>query len=135
MTTVNEAADAIVRKFLDAWGDTSPVVLDNEDQGQPGTSWVRLSIRHSGANQETLGRTGNRRFERRAKVFVQMFLAQGTGRKTADAWTATVMGIFEGARLPGTSVCFGDVVPNERGPDGEWYAVTVEASFTYDEIK
>lgn len=135
MTTISEASDAVVKHFLAGWGDRSPVILDNEAEGQPDQNWVRLTVRHRGAGQETLGRPGNRRFERRAAAYVQLFLAQDAGRKLADEWTQAVLDIFEGVSLAGTSVHFGDVIPRERGPDGKWYGVTVEATFTYDETK
>lgn len=135
MTTVNEATDAVVKHFLAGWGVLSPVFLDNEAGDQPLTGWVRFVVRHRDAGQETLGSTGNRRFERRASAIVQMFAPPDTGRKALDVWTQAALDIFEGVSLAGTSIHFGNVIPRERGPDGKWEAVTVEATFVYTETK
>jgi len=133
--TIDEAADLVVKHFLTGWGATSVVLLEGETEPSPDVEWCRASIRHRGAGQETLGQRGSRKFERRAALFIQIFIPEGTGTKTLSQRMQQCMTLFEGERITGSTVHFNDVRPEERGQDKKWLAATVEVEFTYVERK
>lgn len=135
MTTLAEAREAIYKTFIDAWDSIAPLTLDNEDFQPPNGSWVRLSVRHTGGGQETLGRTGNRRFERSGTAFIQVFTLQDTGTAAADTLANLARSIFEGTSITNTTIRFNNVALTEIGPTGKWYQINVSAAFDYDETK
>lgn len=135
MTTFSEACEAIRSLFVADWGSTTPLTLENEDFTPPDEPWVRLSIRHRGAPQETLGKVGNRRFARIGSVFVQVYTPSDDGRSQNEALTEQAAAVFEGKSISGTTVRFNDVVVRETGVSDDFYQVVVEANFEYDERK
>lgn len=136
MTTRVEATEAIYQEFVDGWGSEAFTFDDEKFDPPDAAFWARLTVRHSDSRQDTLGKTGNRRFTRLGSVFVQVFtLANEGGRAASDVLAETVRGIFEGVSLAGTTVRFTSVSISEIGPDGKWYGQVVEAAFEYDEIK
>jgi hypothetical protein len=136
MTTLPEAREAIYGAFETAWGATTSFTLDNEEYDPPSNAnWVRVSVRHQFATQETLGGSGNRRFARLGSAFIQIFTLENTGTEDADTLATTAQAIFEGVSLTGTTVRFRDVIIREEGLDGKWYQTVVEATFEYDETK
>jgi hypothetical protein len=148
VTTLPEAREAIYAWFLQHWvieaGDPPTIgprtlsTLDNEagfEEPTDGSPWVRVSVRHFAASQQTLGKAGNRKFERQAATFVQVYVKPDGGTKDADLLAHDAAAIFEGVSLDGTTIHFGDVITRETGPDGKWYGVLVEARFRYTETK
>lgn len=140
MTTQAQAREAIYKRFIDAWAAiprTEPVTLDNESfrQPSPSSSWIRVSIRHRGAEQETMGPVGSRKFARTGVVFVQVFTPADTGTALSDLLIGLSRDIFEGVSIVGTTIRFNGVSTREVGPDGKWYSALVEAPFEYDETK
>lgn len=142
MTTINQAREAIYDLFTDAWAVTvptpglrTPITYDNEKYDPPDTAWVRLSVRHTGSTQETLGPAGSRSFMRQGIAFVQIFTPSDKGVAEADTLARVAALAFEGERIVGTSVRFLDVVTRETGPEGKWFGVVVQANFEYDETR
>lgn len=133
--TLDEAADLVVKHFLAGWGATSTVLLEGETEPAPGTEWCRATIRHRFAGQETLGKRGSRRYERRAAFIVQLFVPENRGSKLLSQRMQQCLTLFEGERITGSSIHFGDVRPEERGQDRKWLAANVEVEFTYTERK
>lgn len=134
MTTLAQARQAILAEFITTWGATTDVALDNEEfKPTAGASWVRVTIRHNPAFQETLGPEGDRKFERPGTVFVQVFTALDGGRSPGDTLAETARGIFEGKTLSG--VRFNAVSVQEIGPLKGWYQHNVEAIFAYTDRK
>jgi len=136
MATMNEAREAIYAAFLTAWGSTTDVARDNEAfvpvEGSP---YVRLSVRHIGRSQRTLGRVGNRNFGSLGAVFIQVFVPINTGLKAADDLAKAAQDVFEGVTLATVEVSFLDVIVRETGPDGKWFGMVVQANFDYEEVK
>lgn len=141
MTTRTEAREAIYEAWRVGWvsggSELTPYCFDNEDFDPKGlASWARLSVRHTDSTQDTLGRSGNRKFLRSGNVLVQLFTQVDDGTRSSDELVEVVKAIFEGVSLAGTTVDFiGEVIPRETGPDGKWYQVVVEASFQYTETR
>ena len=140
MTTQPQAVEAIYQKFVDGWNDAAIYTLEGEkfDSSKDvphGSPYVRVSVRHTGGTQHTLGKRGNRKFERSGSVFVQVFVPSGEGVFDSGTLAQAARAIFEGEDIPGTTVFFQDVVIRETGPSGKWLQTVVEASFQYTETK
>lgn len=136
MTTLNAAKEAIYLRFNTLYTGVAGnrITFDNEEFEEPTTGeWVRLTIRSLPGQQNTLGKIGNRRFRRRAAVFVQVYTDTNTGVKQSDTLAKEAADVFEGVSFSGLD--FGVASVLETGPSGRWYQSVVEAQFEYDEIK
>lgn len=137
MTTSNEAKEAVYARFVANYTgvdvDTN-LALDNEEFDEPEAApWVRLTVRGLGRAQNTLGRSGNRRFRSRGLVFVQVYVPANTGVQQSDSLAKEAADLFEGVSFSGLDFRAADI--QETGPDGKWFQTVVEAEFDYDEIK
>lgn len=137
MTTITQAREAIYAAFVNASAiNAAQLTFDNEVFDPPDNKpWIRLSVRHNSMSQETLGRVGDRKFQRLGTTFTQIFVRTDNGTDEADELAISAKNVFEGVRLAGTTVRFLDVLVREVGPDGKWYQVVVEANFEYDETR
>lgn len=134
MTTINQAKDTILKAFATSWDSAlCPYVGDNEDLTNPKAPWARIVVRHTAGGQETLGQEGNRKYNRIARVLIQIFTAKGKGTKQADGLAQSAINIFEGKTING--LYFYNGIAREVGSDGEWYQIVVDITFNYDEIK
>lgn len=135
-TTLTEAKEAMLARFVSAWANVTPAQLDNEDyKPKEGVAWARVSVRHNGSGQETLNQPGLRRFSRRGSVFVQVFTPGNKGTSQTDALLTRAREAFEGVTLAGTTVRFLDVIAREVGPEDKWFMALVEAEFEYTETR
>ncbi len=136
MTTRGQAKQAIYLAFQTAWASETAFTFENENFDPPDESpWVRLSVQHTDAGQETLGSAGNRNFERIGSVLVQIYTLLNAGTERSDELVEKAVEIFEGKEFAGTTVRFKDVAGRESGPTGRWYLAIVEADFVYIEKK
>lgn len=134
MTTLSEAKESVYSRFVTEWGATTPFVFDNEElDGPTDDPWVRVTVRSISRGQDTLGRTGNRRFRSAALVFVQVYTRTNTGVKQGDDLAVQARDIFEAVSFSGLD--FNDGVVRESGPQGKWYQHVAEIAFDYDETK
>lgn len=135
MATINEVREAIYSRFNTQWGTRTAFTFDNErfDSEKQTDPWVRLSVRHVGGGQDTLGPPGGRKYRRKGQVFLQIFTAVDEGLSVADGHAQFAKPIFEGVSFSG--VDFMDFRVREVGPDGKWFQTLVEWDFDYDEIR
>jgi len=135
MPSLNEARQQIYDKFITDYADETIYDLDNEDFATPegDTSWVRLVVRNQVGKQDTLGRSGNRKFLRVAVVYSQIFVPVDIGLSEADRLATIIRDIFEGTRL--TKLWFFASDIQEIGPNGKFYQYNVESTFNYEETK
>ena len=135
-TTLTQAREAIYERFAAAWGSTTPIAFDNEAFTPPEDApWVRLVVRHTTREQETLGGLGQRNFMSRGQCFVQCFVQPDQGTEAADALAQQARTIFEGTSFA-TDVRFTSVAVTEIGPDPQgWFQVNAVGVFQYDERK
>ena len=135
MTTPNQFRELIYSTFQTGWGTISPFTFDNETFSPPDkTPWVRLVVRNGTRRQKTLGRVGNRKFERDARVILSIFILPNTGLVLADSFSQTFFSLFEGADL-GVNVFAGETDYRERGTAEGWAMAEASADFTYDETR
>ena len=142
MTTYAEAYEAIAARICDTSRFRAALVaLENQafdtDIDEP---WVRLSVRHFDAEQETLGRKGNRQFLRPGSVIVQVFVPYGLGVHRAQEIAQQVRDLYEGEALPviGSDTerlrfFAGSTI--EVGQADGYYQVNVNIPFDYNEKK
>ena len=134
MTTPSQAKLAITDLFVTEWADRTPYTKDNEEfKPDDIPTWVRLTIRHTGGNQETLGKKGNRKYERRGIITVSVFTPIETGTYDSDILSKAAQDIFEGENFGGVVV--NDTNIREIGANDKWYQVLMEANFHYNELK
>lgn len=120
-------------------GETPEIIWQGTEKNDPPSlefPYARVSIRHLGGGQSSLGGVGNRRFNRYGFVFVQVYvplgirnhltIALGLGKIAKDA--------FEGRSSPG-GIWFRSCRVNELGSMDGWFQVNAVAEFTYDEVK
>jgi hypothetical protein len=132
--TPTRAKQAINDRFIAQWAGATPFTFDNEEYvPQIGFKWVRVTVRHIGGNQSTLGKETNRKFERRGLIFVSVFIPAENGTSEADLLAKAAQDIFEGTRFNGVIV--NDSTIREVGSSDGWYQVIMEANFNYFEIK
>jgi len=138
--TLAGVRELLYERFAAAWTfGVTTYCFDNETFDPPveGT-WARVSVRHLDSSQESLGKAGTRRFNRRALLFVQLFAKLNAGVKDLDDKTQVVRTAFEGARInsAGEDIRMNAVGVTEIGPtDDGWYQYNVEAAVDYTEIR
>lgn len=139
-----EAHDEIMGVFKAAWDTTGyPVIWPNlagavGDQIATAPTghipYARISVRHL-MGDETIGVVGGqRRYERRGMVIVQIFTPAGSGMDKAYDLAKTVADAFEGV-VSGAGVWFRNVKIEEFGVVENTFQVNVFANFVYDEVK
>ena len=136
MTTLNTARGAIYTAFVAGWGATSAYTFDNENFDPPTEAvWARVTVRHGGRAQESLGPTGGRKFESDGSVIIQCFAPLDSGAALADTLALVAQGIFEGKTLSPEQIRFTSSVIREIGPTEDWYQINCETTFTYTVTK
>lgn len=136
MTTTPQAKQAMQAKAVAVMPSGLQYVFDSETlESRSLTEWVRITVRHTGGPQDTLGPVGNRKFLRTGSLFISIFTKAGQGSARADELAAIFRDEFEGSRITGTTVVFLDVVAREQPEEGSWFSIVVEASFEYHETR
>mgnify|MGYP003671982083 CR=1 FL=1 len=124
-TTVN------IELQFDNVRDDTPTGQDSEGRPLP---FGRITMRHVGGDQETLGNVGARRFGSGGTVTVQIFTAPGDGHALSDVIAAEVRAAMQALRSP-NGVWLNEISPPiEIGRTGTWFQVNVAASFSYEEV-
>ncbi len=137
MTTNNEATEAIYARMVanlpTGWA-ASQVTFRNEPYDPPATGpWLRMIVLWSDSQQQTLGKTGNRRYDRRGTILFQVFDTAGNGVQVTDGIVQHIRDMFEGVRADG--VVYLDAQRRRIGVDGRWDQTNVEVAFYHEEVK
>lgn len=133
--TRNEARQAIYNRVLNnsSLAD-GRIFLDGDGGDEPAIGiWIRVAVRNTTAPQQTLGRSGNRKFARNGNIFIQVFDDAGNGTSGSDAIIKELVDLFEGEEFDG--IYIRNVEARETGPTGKWYMQLVECEFNYEIIK
>lgn len=133
--TLDQAREAVYERFQTLWANRTAFTLENEKFQEPGpdTDWCRVSLRHTGGGQETLGPITQRKYRRRASIFIQIFTAVAKGMQAGAGHAQAARAIFEGSSFAGIDANNG--VIRESGPNGKNYQTLVEIFCDYDETK
>lgn len=146
MLTYENVEDQLTKCFLRSWGTTTPVVLKNQKQvefGKETEAWVRYSILRTASAQDSLGASGNRRFLRIGRVFVQIFVRVGMKTSRLNSLCSKVVDIYENVSLPNfrvLQILQQDLTEGEEGTrskngNGAWFGTMINVQFAFDEIK
>jgi hypothetical protein len=139
MTTTNEAKEAIYSRFISVWGSETAYVFGNEmftppaPVGTGAASWVRLMVREMKSRQETLGISGDRKFERKGSIILMIYALVDKGEQKIDQLSKKFRDSFEGVNFSGVN-CY-DAQVMEHGIEGAWFRANVYATFTFYETK
>lgn len=134
MTTLSEAKIAITDRFIAEWEGKTIYTTENEGFTEPEKdTWVRLTVRNIGGGGVSMGRVGNRRYDRKGIIVVSIYTSVEQGTSEADLLAQDALVLFEGTRFNGVTV--NDGVINEVGADDTWYQINMKAEFEYYEIK
>ena len=134
--TLRDARKAVYDRWIALWPPLYPAVpyyFDNENASPGAGPWARVAVRETASIQETLGASGNRKFERKAIALVQLFAPRDTGVGTISDLAQAARGIYEGVSFNGIDVY--EVTPREVPTQDRWFQVTVEVLFNYYETK
>lgn len=139
MATARDSINAQVKAKVDAYNaanaTTYQVFYDDVEKAQSDGKGphFRVFIRHGSGDQITLGGVGNRGFERRGIVTVQVMVPFGDGFTLGDTLATLARNMFEGVTTP-DGVWFRRVTPGqEMGKTGNWQQINVTANFEYTE--
>lgn len=135
--TPEEARNAILTRYLTEFNGQFEIALDNQPFTPPetgeGVKWARVSVKFNGGTQSSLGRSGNRKFEKYGLLFIQVFTPIGHATNDNDDLAEDSLNLFEGERLGDLWFSNGRIVT--IGEDGEWYQQNVVLELTFDAIK
>jgi hypothetical protein len=131
------ARKTIYAAFTTAWGATTPVVIGNESWPEPSSPWVRLSMRENSSRQLTVGGPGNKIYERRCSVFVQVFSPADAGEGQRDDLGQQARDVFEGLGLAvtGETIDFFQVDFDAGDDEPHLFTGRVEAQCRYQQRK
>ena len=132
--TPTEARNAIMIRFLTEFSGQFPIALDNKKLEKPDNEkWTRLNIQFNDGNQDSLGKTGNRKYVKRGLIFVQVFTPINTGTNENDDLCKECQDLFDGVRINDLWMYGGKI--NTIGSDGEFYQQHVVVEFEFENIR
>ena len=136
MATINQVRELVYQTFVSGWGTTTVFTFENEKFDPPNNaSWVRLSVRNTISSQETLGKITNRKFQRNAIIFAQIYtLADSMGMKPGDTLGETLRSILEGKTLSSEAYTTSTLL-REAGTEGAWFVLIAETNLVYFDTK
>ena len=122
--------------FLPARGGPEQMItrelvdFDNEDSDRSGTDYyVRVSLRHNGRQQATLGEVGDRKFLVTGTLFIQVFVVTNIKTFAADQIAQAFASQFDA--LVHSGISFGAAVTREGPVQGKHFQMTVDVPFDY----
>jgi hypothetical protein len=136
-----EAGSIISLKFSTDWaaaGRTEKVVTPNESYTPPdpyNLPWLQYDIVGLTGDPESIGKEGNRRFDRDNQLVVEVNTPIGDGNTyLSNTLIQTVLDIFEGKKENG--IWYKNGYAREVGPiDDKWYRSLIFINITFTEIK
>jgi hypothetical protein len=137
MTTADVAEDAILNRWIDQWGTTTPFVFAEEQlpstiqRGE--TSWANVTIQDTETEQLTKAPVGLRKFLRRAAVQVIIYTPTNAGMRSALLLAEQARTVFEGIRLG--AITFYAARLDRLGPVPPENLVLMTCPLEYVEIK
>lgn len=134
MTTLTEATQAIYKELVDNYVSTD-LYFENEKY-KTLSDFIRVSIRTYDFDQETLGAVGQRKFQRRGDISIQIFTERNKGVQDANVIKEELISILEGkSGLGGTNVYTGPMRSSFVGQDGRFRQENINIEFTFFETR
>ena len=129
------AREYILQRFVDNIGSTNFTFSNENYDPAVDTEWVLFEVLELSSFQETLGVSGNRKYERSGLVQARIFTPINEGTSLSDSIATTIRTTFEGISFDGIR-CY-DAVSRQTAPDPKntWFQQIVEIYFEYTDIK
>lgn len=134
--TEAEAIEAIHQRWIDAWVPLQPAVpfTFTNERLEAVAAWARVTVMLTTRVQSTSGTDGQRKFDNRGVIFVQLFGAIDVGDKPLALLAGDVRSVLEARRI-GTDVITYAGASRPAGADGAWAMRTVTVPFQFDETR
>lgn len=146
MADLIAATDAIIARLMTDWialtpaitGGSPPAVVDEatEQDMKPhprvtSAPWARVTVRHSTGRAAALGNDLHRRT---GNVFVEVRVpfSDGSAYTLCQRLAAVAQKAYE--KRADAGVSFTSSALQERGREGTWYRIDVQAAFRWDEL-
>lgn len=134
--TEAQAVEAIYQRWNTTWPTLEPdvsFVFENEVAPSE-DEWVRVSVRHTFAEQATVGVSG-RKWRREGFVMVQIFAAANNGTARLSELVGHAREVLQGQTLGngGDVVHLYEATPEEVPTDGRWAMRVVRVRFRYED--
>jgi hypothetical protein len=133
-----EARNAVLQRYLDTFGGLFPIALQNQPFSPPepaaGVKWVRIDVRLGYGEQDTLGRTGGRRFVQGGAVTVQVFTPNGGATDGNDELVKQSLDLLDGVRIGDSLWTYGGRIVTV-GTDGEWFQQSAILNLRFEETR
>jgi hypothetical protein len=138
--TEAEAIEAIKQRWEDGWealhpadpGDPDHVryVFEGEPEDAPAL-WARVTINMTVRNQATMGSEGNRRFDARGVIMVELYGDIGQGETPLVLLCDDVRKVFEGRRVGSPAeIVMHSGSSRQSTTNGRWLRRMVTVPFT-----
>lgn len=137
MTTRQDIEQAFKTTFETAWL-VSPGVyqteytIENVDLAAA-AEWTRMSISDARGRQETMASTGNRSFERRGTLVVEIHVQRDEGTRRGNVLSRLIVAAFEAKTIAGAILR--EATVTHLGEFRQWHKVEVRVPFAYYERK
>lgn len=145
--TEAEATQAILEQWEDGWDPLHPEdpsdpehvpytytneAFTSDALGDLG-AWARVTVRHSTANQASMGSAPNRKFDRRGVVIVQLFAPIDAGTLLLAELADDVRTALEGYRSG--ELLLHEGATSDIPDDGAWAQKSVTIQFRYTDTR
>lgn len=101
--------------------------------------WARITIVQTSSRQVSIGVPGARRFERRGRIAVQLFVDINQGKSPLTALVGDVRTVLEGASIFAAgdpqAICVYAVQSDEATTDGRWFQQNAQAPCVWYETR
>jgi hypothetical protein len=97
----SEAKNLLMKEFIAEYATHTPVAYPNNEEFVKPTNapWVRFIVEDNTSSQRTIGKSGNRRYNRLGLITYQVFIPNNTGTYEGDILCEKINDIFEGKRF------------------------------------
>lgn len=135
--TYEQAHDDMQKMINEAWTATGHKIFFEsvqEERDEETEPFIRVWIRHTSANQRTLGGEDNRLFERRGFIRIEVYSRITNGLQESYQLAKVAGDAYEG-RSSDNGVWFRRVRISEMGKDGIFNRIDVIVDFEYHVTK
>lgn len=145
ITKLSDADKEMADLFRQAWEVSAGYKTEwpnmkaniNPDDGD---TWARWNLDYVGGGQSSMGKTGQRKFEKRGLIYVTVYTPLGAGLASARDASQVAIFAYEGKRTP-SDVWFRNVrIESEghgkgTGGNKSWWTTLVVAEFSYEHLR
>jgi hypothetical protein len=134
-----DARKAITSRYLTEFAllyPAIPIFIDNKGDSSKGTadkgdSWVRITVISTSPNGQTLGKPGNRKYNKLGFINCQIFTSINQGTNANDEMADASKELFEGVSFASKLWCYDGRVET-IGSDGEFWQQNAINVFEYE---